>query len=121
VKLKVLVVEDEAVVAMLLEDMLDELGHEVAASAGRFEQAMNAISSQDFDLAILDVNLNGVMTYPLAERLKEKGVSVVFATGYGADGLREDWRSTAVVQKPFHVRDLSRAIAQARGGAAGAG
>ena len=109
-KMRVLVVEDEAVVAMLLEDMLIDLGHEVVAALGRIDQAMEAAGTLDLDLAILDVNLNGVLTYPLAEALKARGVPVIFATGYGADGLREDWRSGPVIQKPFQVRDLQKAI-----------
>jgi len=112
-KLRVLVVEDEAVVAMLLEDMLLDLGHEVVAAVGRFEQAMEAAETSDLDLAILDVNLNGVLTYPVAERLKSRGVPVVFATGYGSDGLREDWRGGPVVQKPFQLRDLQKAVGEA--------
>lgn len=111
-KLRVLVVEDEAVVAMLLEDMLMDLGHEVAAAFGRIEQALAAAGTLDLDLAILDVNLNGVFTYPIAEALKARNVPVIFATGYGADGLREDWRSCPVIQKPFQIRDLERAIAR---------
>lgn len=115
-KLRVLVVEDEAVVAMLLEDMLLDLGHEVVAAVGRLDQALELAASQDIDLAILDVNLNGKMTYPIAEILKTRGVPVTFATGYGADGLHEDWRSAPVIQKPFQIRDLERAIARATEG-----
>jgi CheY-like chemotaxis protein len=119
--LRVLVVEDEAVVAMLLEDMLMDLGHDVAAAAGRFEQAMEAASGEAIDLAILDLNLNGTLTYPIAEVLRGRGVPVVFATGYGAEGLREDWRSSPVIQKPFQLRDLQKAIGKAVPGVQPAG
>lgn len=111
-KLRVLVVEDEAVVAMLLEDMLLDLGHEVVAAIGRFDQALEAAGSLDLDLAILDVNLNGILTYPVAEALRMRGAPVIFATGYGADGLQEEWRSGPVIQKPFQIRDLEKAIAR---------
>ena len=114
--LRVLIVEDEAVVAMLLEDMMADLGHQVVSSVGRMEQALEAAETLNVDLAILDVNLSGEMTYPVAERLRERGIKVVFATGYGADGLREDWRVAPVVQKPFQLRDLERALGLASAG-----
>ena len=114
--LRILIVEDEAVVAMLLEDMLMDLGHEVVAAFGRFDQALGAAGSLDLDLAILDVNLNGVLTYPVAETLKARSIPVIFATGYGAEGLREDWRTVPVIQKPFQIRDLQKAIARATNG-----
>lgn len=114
-KFRVLVVEDEAVVAMLLEDMLIDLGHEVAGAAGRFDQALEAAQTLAVDLAILDVNLNGTLTYPVAEALRARGVPVIFATGYGSDGLRDDWRSAPVIQKPFQIRDLERAIQRSAG------
>jgi CheY-like chemotaxis protein len=111
---RVLIVEDEAVVAMLLEDMLADLGHEAVAVAGRIDKALELARSAEIDLAILDVNLNGQPTYPVAEILKSRGVPFAFATGYGVSGLAEEWRSTPVLQKPFHARELAQAIAKAR-------
>ncbi|HUQ34755.1 MAG TPA: response regulator [Aestuariivirga sp.] len=111
-KLKVLVVEDEAIIAMMLEDMLTDLGHEVAATAGRLDQAMKLVAIQLFDFAILDVNLNGEETYPLAARLKELGVPFIFSTGYGATGLNKEWRAVPLLQKPFEVQSLADAISR---------
>ncbi|GAM97853.1 response regulator [alpha proteobacterium U9-1i] len=108
---RVLVVEDEAVVAMLIEDMLADLGHEVAAIAGKLDHALTASRDLPLDLAILDVNLNGQRTYEVAEVLRSRGVPVIFATGYGAGGIDAAWRDAEVLQKPFQIEALSSAIA----------
>lgn len=115
-KLKVLIVEDESLVAMLVEDMLAELGHEVAAIAGRLEQGVQFANDLVFDLAVLDLNLNGQSSLPIAVILRARAIPVVFATGYGAAGVPEDWLQTPVLQKPFHIEDLIAAIARARCG-----
>ena len=105
---RVLVVEDEGLVAMLLEDMLAELGHEVVATVSRVDRAAQTIADTAFDFAVLDVNINGESTYPLADQLKRRGIPFIFATGYGRSGLHETWRSAPVLQKPFQARDLDR-------------
>lgn len=107
---QILVVEDEGMVAMLLEDMLADLGHQVVATVGSIEKASELIGGSGFDLAILDVNLNGHHTYPLAEILKQRGIPFVFATGYGRSGLEAKWKDTPVLQKPFTEQDLQRVI-----------
>lgn len=109
-KLRVLIVEDEAVVAMLLEDMLGDLGHEVVATAGRLDKALELAREAPIDIAVLDVNLNKQFTWPVAQILAERGVPFAFATGYGAAGLAEEWRGHTVLQKPFHQRELAAAI-----------
>ncbi|MGF1619177.1 MAG: response regulator [Rhodomicrobiaceae bacterium] len=107
---QVLVVEDEGMVAMLLEDMLADLGHQVVATVGNIERASELVADTGFDLAILDVNLNGRHTYPLAETLQQRGIPFVFATGYGRSGLEAKWKDTPVLQKPFTEQDLQRVI-----------
>lgn len=107
--LSVLVVEDEAVVAIDLEFALEEMGHTVIG-AGRLSEAMSAVQASDFDLAILDVNLNGEPSYPVASVLKQKGVPFVFVTGYGVDGLDENWRQSRVLQKPIQRDALARLL-----------
>ncbi|MGA7385028.1 MAG: response regulator [Methylocella sp.] len=84
---QVLIVEDEGAVAMLLEDMLADLGHEVVATVGQLDRAAELVAEAAIDVAILDVNLNGGHTYSLATVLKSRGVLFIFATGYGAAGL----------------------------------
>lgn len=108
--LRIIIVEDESMVAMLLEDMLEDLGHQVVATVGSMDKAEQLVAGEAFDLAILDVNLNGEHTYPLATKLKERGAPFLFSTGYGRSGLLPEWRESAVLQKPFTERDLAKAI-----------
>src|SRR5215831_6583708 len=84
---RILVVEDELMIRMLLEDMLGELGYTVTAEAGRLEEALQAAKTADFDIAILDVNLDGEPVSPVADALVARGTPFVFATGYGERGL----------------------------------
>ena len=116
--LRVLVVEDEALVSMLLEDMLADHGCEVVAAASRISQALEMIADDAvvFDAAILDVNLGGEPIFPVAEALAAQGTPFVFATGYGAGGLPDHWRSRPTLQKPFSHDDVGKALAVAVGG-----
>lgn len=109
---KVLVVEDESLVAMLIEDMLLDLGYEVVAVAARLEQAMESARTVAADLAILDLNLDGKRTDGVAEILRARGIPFMFATGYGAAGVSGEWANVPVVQKPFQESDLSAALAK---------
>ena len=109
-RLRVLVVEGEMLVAMNIEDMLLDLGHEVAGLASRVEPAMSLAAEGDFDLALLDVNLAGAPSFPIAAVLRDRGVPFLFATGYGAKGIIEEFRSYPVLQKPFRAIDLAQAI-----------
>jgi CheY-like chemotaxis protein len=112
---RVLVVEDEALVAMLLEDMLQDDGHTVAHCASTIAQALDYIAEQAdaFDFAILDVNLGGQPIFPVAEALKAKGKAFAFATGYGPGGLPDGWRDRPTLSKPFSGADVSRVMEQA--------
>ncbi len=111
--LRILVVEDEMVVAMLLEDMLADLGCEVVGPASRVEEALRLAGSQAVDGAVLDVNVAGAEVYPVAEALAQRGIPFVFATGYGTVGLRDDYRGAPTVQKPFRQDELARIIIKA--------
>lgn len=111
--LNVLVVEDESLVAMYIEDILDELGHNAVAVVGRMESALVQAEHADIDIAILDINLHGARTFPVAEKLAARGVPFVFATGYGAAGLEEAWADRPVLQKPFQLEEMRAAIATA--------
>ena len=113
--MRVVIVEDEGMVAALLENMLSDLGHQVVGVAGRMDRAERLLSSLVADVVILDVNLDGERTYSLASALASRGISVVFATGYGSEGLEEAWRRAPVLQKPFRASELDRAIRQAIG------
>jgi CheY-like chemotaxis protein len=115
---RVLVVEDETMIAMLVEDMLDELGCAVVGPAHGLDAAL-ALAQTDngLDAALLDVNLAGQSVFPVADALRKRGVPAVFSTGYGDASLRESDRGSPVLQKPFRAGDLARALTVAIGGA----
>jgi CheY-like chemotaxis protein len=107
---RVLVVEDELMIRMLLEGMLTDLGHTVAAEAGSIDEAVTLAKQGEFDIAILDVNLNGKPITPVVEILIARGVPFVFASGYGQRGVPEPYRASPTLQKPFQVEALAQAI-----------
>jgi CheY-like chemotaxis protein len=108
--LRVFVVEDEFAVLLLIEDMLGELGCELAGSASRVPEALGMVSERIPDVAVLDVNVAGVPVYPVAEFLAGHNVPIVFSTGYGDGSLGERWRSRPVVQKPYMMEQLAAAL-----------
>ena len=110
---RILVVEDELMIRMLLEDMLGELGYTVAAEAARIDEALEAAKTADFDVAILDVNLNGQTIAPVAEVLAARGTPFVFATGYGERGLPEAYRDRPTLKKPFQMEGLKQMLESA--------
>jgi len=107
---RILIIEDESMVIMLLQDFLDEIGCEVVGVASRFRQAREMIDALMFDAAILDVNLNGQQSFAIGRELLARGRAIVFATGYGAGTLPAELRHVRVLQKPFHREDLERAL-----------
>ena len=110
---KVLVVEDEMMIAMLIEDMLDEFGCELVGPATNVPRALDLIGKERVEIAVLDLNLDGQDTYAIADALQQKNVPFIFATGYGSTGLRKEYGNRPVLQKPFQARDLETALAQA--------
>ena len=110
VGLRVLVIEDESMVAMLIQDTLAEIGCEVIGIASRFNEAVEKAKSLAFDIAILDINLNGRHTFTIADLLAERGVAFTVATGYGATGLPASLQRVPILEKPFRKRDLERAL-----------
>lgn len=114
--LSVFVVEDESLVLVNLEDMLDELGCTLIGPAMRLDQAEAMLEqAATADVAVLDVNIGGSPVFPFAEKLAARGVPLVLATGYGRDGLPEEWRSMTVLAKPYTFGDLAGALMRARG------
>jgi DNA-binding response OmpR family regulator len=108
--LRVFVVEDEAMIRMMVIDMLEELGCPVAAEAGDVEEAAKLARSADFDLAILDVNLKGKLITPVAKLIMARRCPIIFATGYGSEGLPEGFRDFPALPKPFQLETLAAAI-----------
>ena len=105
--LRVLVVEDEMMVSMLIEDMLSDLGCTVVGPASRLDEAIELANRAEIDCAVLDVNLGGQPIFPLADLLRQKGAPFAFATGYGDAG-------SPVLQKPFREGDLARVLGELR-------
>jgi CheY-like chemotaxis protein len=96
----ILIVEDEVLVAMMMEDILLEHGC-TPMVASEQKQALACLDDSRFDAAILDVNLNGAASFPIAEALRARGVPFAFSTGYDERVLREGFRDQAVIRKPF--------------------
>jgi CheY-like chemotaxis protein len=114
-KRRILVVEDEVMIAMLLEDMLADLGYEVVGPANRLEDGLALAHAADVDLAVLDVNLNGMLSTPIAQVLTQRGIPFVIATGYGSGGLDDPGDAQHVLKKPFTPDDLGRIISRVIG------
>ena len=112
--LRVLVVEDEMMVSMLIEDMLSDLGCAVVGPAARLDEALDLARTAEIDCAVLDVNLGGQPIFPLADLLREAGRPFAFATGYGDAGLRDVDKGSPVLQKPFREGDLARVLGELR-------
>lgn len=110
--LRLLVVEDEMMVLLVIEEMLSDLGCTSVTAAATVEQALSLIDAQSFDVAMLDVNLNGTMSYPVADMLEARGVPFLFATGYGRHGLQDGYQDRIVLQKPYRQIDLSTALTE---------
>jgi CheY-like chemotaxis protein len=112
VALRVLIVEDEMTIAFMVEDMLTDLGHEVVEVAMRLPEAIEAAGRIDVDFAILDVNLDGLRSFPVADILADRAIPFAFATGYGSAGLDEPYRGRPVLAKPFMMDDLRQLVAR---------
>ena len=118
--LRILVVEDEAAISLLLEDMLLDFGCEVIGPAARLAVALEAVSKEAIDLAILDVNVAGEPIYPVADALALKSIPFVFSTCYGSAGIKDVYRDRPVLQKPFAQNDLKQKLVQAKNSRASA-
>ena len=109
---RVLLVEDELLVSMLVEDILLDLGCEIVGPAARLEEALDAARSETIDIALLDVNLAGVRSFPVADVLAERGIPFVFCSGYGEEAILEPHQGRPVVQKPFSPDTIGEILAQ---------
>tara|TARA_R110002020_G_scaffold327715_4_gene543672 strand:+ start:531 stop:896 length:366 start_codon:yes stop_codon:yes gene_type:complete len=111
--MRVLVVEDESLVALQLEDMLLDMGCHVVGPAMRLRAAGELLDSGvGIDCAVLDVNVSGEMVYPIAERLAEMGIPFIFATGYGRDGVDQRWTAVPILQKPYTSEEIGESLAR---------
>ncbi|HLH12304.1 MAG TPA: response regulator [Methylovirgula sp.] len=109
-KPRILIVEDEAFVAVMLADMLEELGYEVAASVSQVSQAREFLADGNVDIALLDVKLGNETIDPVADLLAERRCPFIFTTGYGQDGVPAAYANRKVLQKPFQINELAAAL-----------
>lgn len=114
--LRILVVEDEAIVGMLIEDILSEYGCEHVDVAPSVDSALDTLSGDWPDFAILDVNLNGSRSYPVADFLKSRAIPFIFMSGYGSNALDNAYSDVKVLQKPFRAGDLESALEEVLSG-----
>ena len=116
--LRVLIIEDETLISLLLEDMLTELGCKIAGSAATVGTAIEMMDGAAPGFAVLDINLSGESSYAVAEALAKRGIPFVFSTGYGESRLEPPWQDRPILQKPFGQEQLAEAVAAAIGAAA---
>jgi len=109
-KRSILLVEDEVMIRMMVADMLEELGYTIVGEAGDIDEGVRLVQVTDFDIAILDVNVNGRVISPVAEAVQMRGLPFVFATGYGSQGVPEKFRDRPTLQKPFQIETLANTI-----------
>jgi len=113
---RVLIVEDESLVAMLLETILEDMGCVPVGPAATVDEGLRlATDGEQVDAALLDVNVAGRQVFPIAQALKDRGVPFVFSTGYGEGGLPDEWRGQPTLQKPFTEAAVRDALMKAMG------
>jgi CheY-like chemotaxis protein len=110
---RVLIVEDEPMIAMLLEDMIDEMGAEVAGVASSLDEAQCAALGSDVDVAVLDINLRGQMSYPAAQTLSDRGIPFIFVTGFARDAIPPTLGHVPVLPKPYCLADIAFGLTRA--------
>jgi CheY-like chemotaxis protein len=108
--MRVLIVEDEPLIAMMLEDILIDLGCVVVAMASRVDEALDLVRMVECDGAVLDVNIHGERSFPVAAALDQRGVGYVFATGYGINGVEGEFKRAPVLQKPYRQPQIAAAL-----------
>ena len=113
---RVFIVEDEALILFNLQDMLEELGCVVVASAARIHDALVKAGSLSFDAAILDINVGGERIDPVADLLANRGIPFFFLTGYGRQSMPAAHRQRVAVSKPYQAADLQAALGTALAG-----
>jgi CheY-like chemotaxis protein len=109
----IFLVEDDALIRMMVAEMVEELGHTVCAEAGHLNEAIALARSALFDCAIMDVNLAGEIVTPAADIVASRGLPIIFATGYDASALPERLRDQPMLRKPFLMEAVEDAIKRA--------
>ncbi|WP_164117039.1 response regulator [Sphingorhabdus sp. Alg239-R122] len=108
--MRILIVEDEPMIAMLLEDTLDMLGHEVIGTAESVEAAIALIDADAIDAAIVDINLNGEKVWPVAAALKSASVPFAISSGAVDSEIPEQHASAPLLKKPYMIADIETVL-----------
>ncbi|MDZ4366112.1 MAG: response regulator [Afipia sp.] len=111
-RVRVLVVEDEMLLLMMIEGMLEDMGCQAVSSAATVKQALALIDEQAFDVAMLDLNLDGDRSYAVADALAARGVPFLFSTGYGSQGVMDGYQERPVLMKPYQFEQWVLALQQ---------
>jgi CheY-like chemotaxis protein len=111
-RFRALVVEDDAIIAMLMEEMLQDMGYDVAAMADRLQHAEELARESSIDFALLDINLAGEESYSVAEILRERRIPFTFMSGYGPAALVGQWATSPIVSKPISPTLLAETLKQ---------
>jgi DNA-binding NtrC family response regulator len=107
---RILVIEDEGPIALMLEDMLGDMGCVVAGSAATVKEALRCVEAGGFDFALLDINLRDETAEPVADALVKTGIPFALASGYGLAGVPEHLRHIPVLRKPFAIAELEKLL-----------
>jgi DNA-binding response OmpR family regulator len=112
----ILIVEDEPLIAMMLEDFLESLGHKVRATCGSVGESLRVVEDGGFDVAVVDVNLGGESAWPVARKLREKSIPFVIATGGHVDPPPPEFASVPLIEKPYTIDRVTPALDAALAG-----
>jgi CheY-like chemotaxis protein len=118
-KSRILIVEDEAMISMLIEDMVLDFGSEIVGPAARLDHALTLALQAEIDVGLLDINVDGSVVYPVADVLRFRGIPFIFVTGYDFKALPERFRGTPIVSKPFSYQQFADTLRSALVGVSG--
>ena len=109
---KIFLVEDESLVALMIEAMIEELGASVIGTESKIEESLAFVARRhsEIDVAVLDLNLGGARSYDIAQALADNGIPLVFSTGYSDDAILPEWRGRPLLGKPFQLAELENAL-----------
>jgi CheY-like chemotaxis protein len=107
---RLLIIEDEALILLNVTSMLNDMGWEVAGTAGKFDAALELAQTGSFDAAIVDINLDGAMTYPVADVLRQREIPFAFTTGYGRSVIDQSYSEVPILHKPFSPDQLQAVV-----------
>ncbi len=108
--LRFMIVDDEMIIALNLEAMLEDLGHTVVETVNRVDRGIEVARTSNIDMAILDINVRGVLSFPIAQILRTRSLPFIFSSGYGELGLIDGFREELVLTKPYDTEALRRIL-----------